>query len=571
MLTVLTPGRRTDLLAVARTAIVVTLLATGLVTFVPAASMPASAAPVGSVFQAVTPTRLADTRRAPCGCSPVGPGTIRVPVLGRPGIPAGTTAVALSLTVSGTTGVGYATAWPSGQAMPGTSSINWAAGQTRANGAILAVGASGSIDVFVSTTTEVIVDITGVFTTAPGAVAAGRYNAVAPARLLDTRAAGARVPSGSTVTVPLPVGVPADATAVAATITVVDSAGWGYVVAFPAGTTQPDSSVVNTDQAGQTRAATAIVPVTASGLSLYVDGDAHVLVDVYGWFSGASSSASTTGLFVPNAPLRVWDTRGAYRVPIWAGGTMEISPTDGPSAQLWSQLAQASSLVFNLTVTEPASAGFITAYPARTTRPDTSTINWAVDETVANLAISPWSTSGVGFFAFGETDILVDITGYFTGTPTPASLAKAPNNPPGYVGEAARDLVRDSVPASVYAVLGGVDMQTLPDLGGPAGYASTPPEMIRFAYAIYVGRRVVARSAAAHEVGHILTYRYIDDTGIGYDWSSDDYECLAEALGRIMTAWTGRGYSPGYGGRYDSCALSPLAVGIANDILARET
>ena len=278
-----------------------------------------------------------------------------------------------------------------------------------------------------------------------------------------------------------------------------------------------------------------------------------MLVDVYGWFSGPSSAASTAGMFVPNAPMRVWDTRGPYRSPVWPNGTMEIGPTDTAAAQLWSQLAQASSLVFNLTVSEPAAAGFLTAYPARTPRPGTSTINWAMDETVANLAISPWSTAGVAFFSSGETDILVDITGYFTGVPASANQQRASNTAPGYTGESARDLVRDSIPASVYAVLGGVDMLTLPDLGGPAGYASTPPEAIRFSYQIYSNRRrIVARSAAAHEVGHILTYRYVDDTGIGLFWNGDEYECLAEALGRAMTAWTGRGYSPGYGGRYDA-------------------
>ncbi len=318
-------SRRTKTFVVA---LVATVTATGLLAVAPATSAQVSAAPLGAVFQAVTPTRLADTRREPCGCSDVAAGTIRVPVLGRPGIPAGTTAVALSLTVSGATTIGYATAWPSGQAMPGTSNINWTGGQTRANGTILALGTGGSIDVYVSSPTEVIVDITGVFTDASAAVSAGRYNAVSPTRLLDSRGGGARVPSGSTLTVPLPPGVPPDATAIAATITVADSVGWGYVVAYPAGSARPDSSVVNTDQGGQTRAATAIVPVTASGLSLYVEGDAHVLVDVYGWFSGASSGASTTGMFVPNPPLRVWDTRGANRTPVWAGGTMEIGPTD---------------------------------------------------------------------------------------------------------------------------------------------------------------------------------------------------------------------------------------------------
>ena len=218
------------------TCLAMTVFTTGLALIAPSPDRMSAAPPLGSVFQAVTPTRLADTRRAPCGCNPVDAATIRVPVLGRPGIPAGTTAVALSITVSGATAVGYATVWPSGQAMPGTSNINWTAGQTRANGTILAVGSGGSVDVFVSSPTEVIVDITGVFTNPSGAVQAGRYNAVAPTRLLDTRAGHLRVPSGSTLSVGLPPGVPADATAVAATITVVDSAGWGYVVAYPAGT-----------------------------------------------------------------------------------------------------------------------------------------------------------------------------------------------------------------------------------------------------------------------------------------------------------------------------------------------
>ncbi len=531
---------------------------------------PVAAAGPGAAFQAVAPTRLADTRQSSCGCTQLDANTIRVQVLGRPGVPDGTTSAALSVTVSGASGAGYATAWPSGQAMPGTSTINWTTGQTRANGTILALGAGGSVDVFVSSPAAVIVDITGVFVTAPGEVSAGRYSSLTPSRLLDTRS-GARVPSGSEVNVALPAGVPPDATALAVTITVTDSAGWGYVVAYPSGSPRPSSSVVNTDQGGQTRAATAIVPVSSSGLTLYLDGDAHVLVDVYGWFSGPSSPADTTGMFVSNAPLRVWDTRDDYE-PVWAGGTMEIYPTSQPANQLWTELAQASSLVFNLTVTQPASAGWMTAYPARTPRPGTSTINWAIDETVANLAISPWSTYGVAFYGFGETDILVDITGYFTGTPQAASGPPAPNLSPGYTGEPARDLVRDSVPSDVNGVLDGVDMQTVPSLGGPAGVASTPPERIRFAYLIYEGqRRAVARSTAAHEVGHILAFRYVQHTGIGIYWSGDDHECLAEAIGRILFGRLGRTYSPGYGGYYDACAVSPLAVDTANAILANET
>lgn len=540
----------------------------------------ASAVAGGAVFEAVTPTRLADTRQGDCGCTRMDPNTIRVQVVGRAGVPADTSAVALSLTVTGTTGPGYATAWPAGSPMPGTSNINWGAGQTRANGAILAVGGGGAVDVYVSSAAQVIVDVTGAFTATDGAAAAGRFNTLTPDRLLDTRAGG-RVGNGGVVTVPLPAGVPADATALAVTITSTDSAGWGYVVAYPSGAARPASSVVNTDLPGQTRAATAIVPVSAAGIDLYVDGGTHLLVDAYGWFGGPSSAAGTDGLFVPNAPLRVWDTRGG--IPVWRGGTVEPYPsTQFPgSPQLWGQLYDASALVFNLTVADAPGAGWMTAYPARTPRPDTSTINWAGGDTVANLAITPWSASdlgGVAFYADQEADILVDVTGFFTGTPVDAPLPPAPNQSPGYTGEPASELVRDSVPPEVFGVLGGVDMQTLPALPqGAAGLASTPPERIRFAYLIYEGhRRNVARSTAAHEVGHILTFRWIQagnpesrvDGLFGYQDYGSGHECIAEAIGRVLFARLGRfNYSPGYGGLFDACAVSGEAQALANEIV----
>jgi hypothetical protein len=339
--------------------------------------------------------------------------------------------------------------------------------------------------------------------------------------------------------------------------------------------------VVNTDAAGQTRAATAIVPVSSAGFEMYVDGGTHVLVDVYGWFGGASSVAGTDGLFVANPPLRVWDTRSP-RTPVWAGGTMEIYPTDGPSAQLWGRLFDASSLVFNLTVTETSSGGWMTAYPARTDRPGTSTINWAPDETVANMAISPWSTTGVAFYGFQEADILVDITGYFTGDPVPGPLAPAQNVSPGYTGEPAADLVRDSVPPEVFAVLGGVDMRTEPALDqGAAGLASTPPERIRFAYYIYENyRRNVARSVAAHEVGHLLTFRWIIDGNpesrvdrlFGFTDHFSGHECIAEAIGRELFGRLGRSnYSSGYGGQFDACSVTDEARTLAGEIVDSQT
>src|ERR1700755_2924279 len=93
---------------------------------------PASAAPPGGAvgtYTPVAPTRILDTRSglgAPKKI--VGPGGIvHLQVAGRGGVPAtGVSAVVLNLTVTGTLGNGYLTAYPDGVTRPTASSINFA-------------------------------------------------------------------------------------------------------------------------------------------------------------------------------------------------------------------------------------------------------------------------------------------------------------------------------------------------------------------------------------------------------------------------------------------------------------
>ena len=55
--------------------------------------------------------------------------------------------MAANLTATSTTAWGYLTAWPSGAAVPATSSLNWSAGgATVANGAIVKLGTDGALD-----------------------------------------------------------------------------------------------------------------------------------------------------------------------------------------------------------------------------------------------------------------------------------------------------------------------------------------------------------------------------------------------------------------------------------------
>lgn len=91
-----------------------------------------------------------------------------VEIRGRvPGVPGRATAIIGNVTVHQTEGGGYVTAYPSGTARPGTSTINWGApGQSIANGVTVALGDDGAINLYADVTpgdsaTHVIVDIVG--------------------------------------------------------------------------------------------------------------------------------------------------------------------------------------------------------------------------------------------------------------------------------------------------------------------------------------------------------------------------------------------------------------------------
>jgi plastocyanin len=118
----------------------------------------------------VTPCRIIDTRAlaGPTGGPALGNGATRDFLLaGHCGIPAGATAVAVNIAVTQpTNGPGFLTLYPAGTARPLFAAINYAAGQTRANNAILPLGALGDISVYCAQgggTVHFILDVTGYF------------------------------------------------------------------------------------------------------------------------------------------------------------------------------------------------------------------------------------------------------------------------------------------------------------------------------------------------------------------------------------------------------------------------
>jgi hypothetical protein len=89
-----------------------------------------------------------------------------VPLAGKCGIPTGATAVALNLTVTAATKAGSVRLSAGERPLPLSSTINYSAGQTRANNAVAPLDASGATAVHVSESSgsvHVIFDVSGYF------------------------------------------------------------------------------------------------------------------------------------------------------------------------------------------------------------------------------------------------------------------------------------------------------------------------------------------------------------------------------------------------------------------------
>jgi hypothetical protein len=81
------------------------------------------------------------------------------------GIPADATAVSVNVTITSPSTDGYVTCYPTGASPPLVSTINYRAGQTRANNAILLLGPAGDFDVSCAGvgTVNFILDVNGYF------------------------------------------------------------------------------------------------------------------------------------------------------------------------------------------------------------------------------------------------------------------------------------------------------------------------------------------------------------------------------------------------------------------------
>lgn len=119
--------------------------------------------------------------------------------------------------------------------------------------------------------------------------------------------------------------------------------------------------------------------------------------------------------YTPVTPVRILDTRNGtgtgQAAPIAAGGTLilPIASIGGVSA------ADISAVVMNVTVTQPASSGYLTVYPASASVPTVSNLDFSAGETVPNLVTVQVSAGAVAFHngSGGTVQVFADLEGFY--------------------------------------------------------------------------------------------------------------------------------------------------------------
>jgi hypothetical protein len=375
---------------------------------------------------ALVPARLVDTRTGGETIDGVGSGTgqvavdgtMVVAVAGRGGVPDDASAAVLTVTAVDAGGAGHVRVWPCDQPRPNASSLNFTTGATVAGTVVTGLAANGTACVYLGgAAADVVVDAAGYLPSDT------RYDALAPARLLDTRTGGTTVDGEHAATgtvavdgtVELPVagraGVAADAVAVVVTVTADGAAGAGHVRVFPCDAPRPDASNLNFTT-GAAVANTVVTPLSADGtVCLYVGGSAtDLIVDVAGAFPAGTRYEGLV-------PARLLDTRAGAAVvdgdsphtgAVAADGVVEL-----PVAGRGGVPADASTVVLNVTAVDAAGAGHVRVWDCDDARPLASNLNVAAGATVANTVVAGVSDEGTVCLYVGgsATDLVVDVEG----------------------------------------------------------------------------------------------------------------------------------------------------------------
>jgi len=324
----------------------------------------------------------------------------------------------LNVTVVPRGPLGYLTIWPTGEAQPYVSTMNSPDGRVKANAAIVPAGTNGAVSVYVTNTTDVILDIDGYF--APPSSQTLQFYPLTPCRVVDTRDStkpqGLGPPTmGARETRDLPVltspclqNLPQQPQAYSFNVTVVDKPvgqPLNYLTVWPSDQPQPYVSTLNNPTATVV-ANGAIVPAAVSdgNIKVFASNSTDVIMDINGYFAAPGSNGLS---FYAAAPCRVYDSRSNHGQPFQNERTVNVvgSPCAPPST--------AKAYVFNATVVPSGFLDFLTLWPDSEQQPQASTLNAYDGYIASNMAIVPNIDGSVDAFASQLTHLILDISGFF--------------------------------------------------------------------------------------------------------------------------------------------------------------
>lgn len=382
----------------------------------------AGLSPTNWQFVPVTPCRVVDTRgpNGPFGGPPIQGGLFRsfaIPQQPACNIPSSAVAYSLNVTVVPHGPLGYLTIWPTGRPQPYVSTMNSPDGRIKANAAIVPAGGSGGVNVYVTDTTDVVLDIDAYF--APAGLNTLDFYPLTPCRVVDTRNAnfppGLGAPSfGNGEARELPVlanspclqGLPNQPLAYSFNVTA-DPHPIGqplnYLTIWPSDQQQPYVSTLNNPTATVVANA-AIVPAAANGdISVFTYNSTDVIIDVNGYFAAPAQGGLSLHAVVP---CRAYDSRNNNGQPF--SGERTVNIINGPCAP-----PNAQAYVFNATVVPNGFLDYLTLWPDSENQPIVSTLNAHDGFVTTNMAIVPNINGSTDAYASQLTQLILDMSGYF--------------------------------------------------------------------------------------------------------------------------------------------------------------
>ncbi len=367
----------------------------------------------------VTPCRLIDTRQ---NNDPILGGTSRsfpIPQLGGCNIPGNAIAYSLNVTVAPGTTLGYLTVWPTSQIQPLISTLNSTDGRIKANAAIVPAGVAGAVSVYVTDTTNVILDNDGYF--APSSSQTLQLYSLPPCRVVDTRGANgdlggpylmARVERDFPVLESSCIPSGMNIAAYSMNFTVVPhepGQPLGYLTVWPQGQPRPNVSTLNNLTATAVANAAIVAAGNGGEIATYASNDTDLIVDINGYFAAPGTGGYS---FYPAPPCRAFDSRNNNGQPFTGEIVVPVatSPCAPPS--------NAGGYVFNATVVPSGSLGYLTLWPDCQGsncpgQPVVSTLNAYDGFITSNMAVVPTTTGSIDAWAQGLTQLILDISGYF--------------------------------------------------------------------------------------------------------------------------------------------------------------